>query len=431
MQTHIHQLPNGLTLIGEHSSSARSIAAGFFARTGARDETPEISGVSHFLEHMMFKGTARRSPEDVNREFDEMGARYNAYTSEEQTVYYGNVLPQFQHRLLDLLADMMRPALRGADFDMEKKVILEEIAMYQDRPQFSVFDRAREEYFGSHPLGKSVLGSSESIAELKREQMHEYFERRYAANNLTLVMTGSYNWQQARAQAEAACAGWNTSDAPRALEPFRGSARVVVERPKAGKPGHSSRGEDSEAEAEVEVDKFNRAHIALMAPGFSAQDANRYAASVACEAIGAGDASRLYWALVHTGRAEAAQIGHEAADGAGTYYGYMLADPERAQEALDEFRSVVSEACRKGLREEEVERAKRRMASGAVLRDETPMGRLRPVGMNWMYRKEQVAPQESLRRLLSVTTSQVNEVLAAMPFERATVVALGPLDELS
>ncbi len=425
MQTHIHQLPNGLTLIGEHSASARSVAAGFFARTGARDETPEISGVSHFLEHMMFKGTPRRSPEAVNREFDEMGARYNAYTSEEQTVYYGNVLPQFQHRLLDLLCDMMRPALRDEDFDMEKKVILEEIAMYQDRPQFSVFDRAREEYFGRHPLGKSVLGSSQSISELKREQMHEYFERRYAANNLTLVMTGNYDWEQAKAQAEAACSNWNTSEAPRVLEPYEGSAKVVVERPKAGKAAPIG-----EQDGEVEVDKFNRAHMALMAPGFAAQDADRYAASIACEAIGAGDASRLYWALVHTGRAEAAQIGHEAGDGAGTYYGYMLADPERAQEALDEFRRVVNQACREGLREEEVERAKRRMASGAVLRDETPMGRLRPVGMNWMYRREQVAPQDSLQRLLSVTPEQVNQVLALMPFERATVVALGPLDEL-
>lgn len=426
MQTHIHHLPNGLTLIGEHSPSARSLAAGFFARTGARDETPEVSGVSHFLEHMMFKGTSRRSPEDVNRAFDEMGARYNAYTSEEQTVYYGNVLPQFQHGLLDLLCDMMRPALRDSDFDMEKKVILEEIAMYQDKAQFSVFDRAREEYFGSHPLGKSVLGSSQSIADLQREQMHKYFQARYAANNLTLVLTGNYNWDEARAQAEAACAGWNTSQAERELSPYEGSAKVVVERPRVAK----SAVDGVDGEAEAEVDKFNRAHIALMAPGFSAQDARRYAAGIACEAIGAGEASRLYWALVHTGRAEAAQIGHDSGDGAGTYYGYMLADPARAQDALDEFRRVVAEACREGLREDEVERAKRRMASQSVLRDETPMGRLRPVGVNWTYRREQILPQESLQRLLSVSTAQVNEVLASMPFERATVVALGPLDEL-
>jgi predicted Zn-dependent peptidase len=423
MQTHFHQLENGLTLIGEHSTSARSLAAGFFVRTGARDETPEVSGVSHFLEHMMFKGTNKRSPEDVNREFDEMGARYNAFTSEEETVYYGNVLPQFQPRLLDLLADMMRPALRDEDFDMEKNVILEEIAMYQDRPQFVVFDRAREEYFGSHPLGKSILGSADSIRALSRGQMHEYFSRRYAANNLTLVLTGNYDWEAAKAQAQQCCSDWNTSDTGRDTSHYEGRSSVVVERPQTEKSG--------EDRAVEQVDKFNRAHIALMAPGFSAQDERRYAASLACEAIGSGDASRLYWALVHPGLVEAAQISHDAADGTGVYYGYLLADPERAARALEEFQKVVSQACREGLRDEEVERAKRRLASSSVLRDETPMGRLRPVGMNWLSRREQVVPQESLRRLLAVTPQDVNEVLRAMPFEKATVVALGPLDSLS
>src|SRR6185312_7363460 len=150
-----HRLSNGLTIIGEPKASAQSMAAGFFVKTGARDETPEVSGVSHFLEHMMFKGTARRSAEDINREFDEIGADSNAFTSEEVTVYYGSVLPEFQDRLLDILSDMMRPSLNGDDFDVEKGVILEEIAMYQDQPQSTVSDLLRREHFGEHPLGNS------------------------------------------------------------------------------------------------------------------------------------------------------------------------------------------------------------------------------------------------------------------------------------
>jgi len=405
---HQHQLSNGLTLIGEHSDAARSVALGFFVRTGARDETSEISGVSHFLEHMMFKGTNKRTPEDVNREFDEMGARYNAYTSEENTVYYGNVLPNFQNRLLDLLADMMRPALRDEDFTVEKNVILEEIAMYQDRPQFRVFDAAREAYFGAHPLGKSILGSPQSIADLQRDQMHKYFSSRYAANNLTLVMTGNYDWDSAVAQAEELCGTWNTSDSPRYLDEPEAVAKVVIQR----------------------NDKFNRAHIALLAPGFAAQDARRHAAAVACEAIGAGDGSRLYWALVHPGVAEAGQIDHDANDGAGAYYGYILADPNRAQQSLDVLRETIATACKDGLSEAEVERAKRRLASQTVLGAETPMGRLRAVGNDWIYRRERKTPDDSLRLLLDVSLAQVNEILACNPFERASVVALGPLDEL-
>jgi predicted Zn-dependent peptidase len=414
MQRHLHVLDNGLTLVGEHSASARSLAMGFFVRTGARDETREVNGVSHFLEHMMFKGTNKRSPEDVNREFDEMGARYNAFTSEENTVYYGNVLPQFQKRLLDLLSDMMRPALRDEDFDMEKNVILEEIAMYQDRPQFSVFDLVRETYFGNHPLGASILGSSQSIKDLQRDQMHEYFSRRYAANNLTLVLTGNYDWDQARAQAEKLCASWNTADTPRALSTHNAQPEVRIERP---------RNDDG-------TDKFNRAHIALLAPGFAMQDENRYAAAIACEAIGAGDGSRLYWALVHPGIAEAAQIGHEACDGDGMYYGYILADPNRAQESLDTLRNVIGEACQNGLSEEEVERAKRRLASQTVLGAETPMGRLRAVGFDWIYRREQKSADDSLKLLLDVSTAKVNEILAQRPFEKSAIVGLGPLDVL-
>ena len=423
MQTHHHELENGLTLVGEYSPSARSVALGFFARAGSRDETPEISGVSHFLEHMMFKGTDRRTPEAVNREFDEMGARYNAFTSEETTVYYGNVLPEFQSRLFDLLADMMRPALRDDDFTMEKNVILEEIAMYEDRPQFSVFDLVREHYFGEHPLGKSILGTSQSITDLTRDQMHNYFQARYAANNLTLVATGNYDWDALKTQAQELCGAWNQADVGREMPPYEGKSALVVERPQVEKEAENA------GPAEL-VDKFNRAHIAMMAPGFSAQDMRRYAASVACEAIGAGDASRLYWALVHNGLSEAAQIGHESNDGVGTFYGYLLSDPQRAPEALKAFKDVVKKACEEGLSESEVERAKRRLASHLVLGSETPMGRLRPVGVNWMYRREQNGPDESLQRLLAVTTADVNTILATMPFERATIAAIGPLDNL-
>lgn len=408
MQQHHHQLDNGLTIIGEHSAAARSLAAGFFVRTGARDETHEVSGVSHFLEHMMFKGTNKRTPEDVNREFDEMGARYNAYTSEENTVYYGNVLPNFQGKLLDLLSDMMRPALREEDFKVEKNVILEEIAMYQDRPQFLVFDLARETYFGEHPLGQSILGAPESIKQLQRDQMHEYFTRRYAANNLTLVLTGNYDWDAAIAQTQELCGNWNTADSPRELNGLQVQPKVNVQR----------------------NEKFNRAHIALVAPGFAAQDERRYAAAVACEAIGAGDGSRLYWALVHPGIAEAAQIDHDANDGIGAYYGYVLADPARAQQSLDTLREVIARVCEEGLKPEEVERAKRRIASHAVLGAETPMGRLRAVGNDWVYRNERRSPDESLQLLLDVTPAQVNEALALKPFEQASVIATGPLDEL-
>src|SRR5947199_1930715 len=167
-----HQtLPNRLQIIGETSPSARSVALGFFVRTGARDETRNVSGVTHFVEPMVFKGTPRRTALDVNLDFDRIGANYNAFTSEENTVFYAAILPEYLPQAVDILADILRPSLRNEDFDMEKKVIIEEIGMYDDQPMMSAYDRAKRVYFADHPLGKSILGTPDSIRALTRDQM--------------------------------------------------------------------------------------------------------------------------------------------------------------------------------------------------------------------------------------------------------------------
>src|ERR1700724_3441228 len=142
MAFHTHVLPNGLLIIGETNPAMRSVALGFFVRTGARDETPEGSGVTHFLEHMIFKGTPHRTALDVNRDFDRIGAHYNAFTSEENTVFYAAALPEY-----------LRPSLRVEGVDMEKNVIIEEIGMYEDQPMWSAYDHAKRLYFADHPLG--------------------------------------------------------------------------------------------------------------------------------------------------------------------------------------------------------------------------------------------------------------------------------------
>src|ERR1700744_439170 len=213
---HHHKLPNGLNLVGETSPKSKSAAVGFFVRTGSRDEADAaISGVSHFLEHMVFKGTPRRTSLDVNREFDAIGANYNAYTSEENTVFYASVLPEYVPQAVDILADILRPSLRGEDFDMEKKVIIEEIGMYDDQPNWCVYDHAKKAFFADHPLGNSVLGSVGSITDLTREQMAGYFDRRYVASNVTVSIAGKFDWNAFVKLAEKHCGHWSTGQAPR------------------------------------------------------------------------------------------------------------------------------------------------------------------------------------------------------------------------
>src|SRR3989440_11941006 len=211
---HYPQLPNGLDIAAEANPDSHSAALGLFVKTGARDELAEINGVSHFLEHMMFKGSEKCTWEDVNRIFDEIGARYNAFTSQEMTAYYANVLPEFTERALEHLSHLLRPAIRVEDFTTEKKVILEEIAMYRDDPGHRLYEKLMEEHFGRHPLSMSILGSPESIVRLGRNEMAEYFKNRYGPGNMVLVATGRVGFPEVIRLAGEYMGSWARGNAP-------------------------------------------------------------------------------------------------------------------------------------------------------------------------------------------------------------------------
>ncbi len=402
-------LDNGLTVIGEQNPEALSLSAGYFVKTGARDEALDVSGVSHFLEHMLFKGNENRSAEDVNRVFDEMGADYNAFTSEEYTVYYGSVLPEHQTPLLDLLTDLMRPSLRTDDFDMEKNVILEEIALYKDKPQFTAIDEVRSTYFRGHPLGQSVLGTTESITALQRDQMYSYWERRYAPNNLVLTLTGNFDWDEALSRVKSLSHGWKPTDSPRAKTEIAPIPQVRV----------------------IKDEKIHRAHLAFVAPGVSAQSDERFVASIIGDILGGGEGSRLYWELIEPGLADSISLGHDEEDGSGAFFGYASCDPDKAQMVVDKARGVFLKAMDEGLRDDEIERAKRKVASALVLHDEIPRGRLFHVGFDWQYREEYTPLDTAIDRYLAVTPEEVRSFLARRPFDLLTVLGLGPLSELS
>lgn len=373
-------LANGLEIVGEHNPQAQSVALGYFVKTGSRDESPEISGVSHFLEHMMFKGTAKRSASDINREFDELGANYNAFTSEERTVYYGAVVAEKAPLLLDLLSDMMRPALRQEDFEVEKKVILEEIAMYQDRVQARLFDKLNQNYFRGHPLGNSVLGTSQSISDLRREQMQDYFTARYAPNNMLLCVSGRYDWSEILNQVSQLTQAWQRQDSSRLYPTLN---------PASGKD-------------DFEDAKVQRIHVAVSSPGFAAQDERVYAANILAYCIGGGVGSRLYWALEDKGLVDSVSFWHDSADGLGNFMAYLSMAKERYQEVMDIFYGSLAALKDKTISEEEWLRAKRKIATALTLRGETPFGRLMSFGSDYQYRQEYTSVREAVDKIMAV-----------------------------
>src|SRR6516225_6091272 len=222
---HFHQttLSNGLQVIAELNDRAHSVAAGFFVKTGSRDESSDVAGVSHFLEHMTFKGTRRRDALTVNRDFDRVGAKHNAQTSEEDTFYHVTCLPEYLPPACDVLADILRPTLRDEDFETEKQVSIEEIRMYLDNPMSVAYEAAKTAHFGAHPLGNSILGTVESIKALRIEQMRDYFAQRYSPANIVLGFAGRGNWENLVDLATAHCAGWHGGPAPRQAVPVRGT----------------------------------------------------------------------------------------------------------------------------------------------------------------------------------------------------------------
>jgi predicted Zn-dependent peptidase len=400
---HHHQLKNGLDIIAEINPDSHSFAAGFFVKTGSRDESPQINGVSHFLEHMMFKGSSKYTWEDVNRIFDEIGARYNAFTTQEMTAYYANVLPEFTERAIEHLSHLLRPAIRAEDFNTEKKVILEEIAMYLDDPGHRLWEKLMEIHFGNHPLSQSILGPSERIQALERDQMAEYFQRRYGPRNMVLAVTGKLDFDQVVKWTEKYCGAWAPVDAPR-TQP---------------KPMY-------EPQKQTMTDaKLNRQYTMAMTPGPSAQDERRFAARVLSDVIGDSDGSRFYWALVDNAIAEDADFSFYPHDNCGSFFIALTTSPDRTQQAMDialkELQRVKTD-----LTDDEVERAKNKIASSIVLSGEVPAGRMRSIGGTWIYTNEYRSLEQDMETLMSITPDTLRQLMKDFPFDPMTIVTMGP-----
>lgn len=408
MEFHDARLENGLQIVAELNPNVYSVAAGFFVGTGSRDESADISGVSHFLEHMAFKGNETYSADDVNRIFDEVGARYNASTSEEVTLFYAAVLPEYLPRTFELLAGLIRPSLRQDDFGMEKKVILEEIGMYEDQPSFTAYEQMMQTYFTGHPLGQIILGTPESVGALTCEQMRQYHREHYRAGNITLAVAGNVEWSEVLGLAERWCSDWSAGCFDRSrTEAVPAGGTTIITRA-----------------AGVQE------HVMQMAPAPPADSRLRFAAELLAVAVGDDSGSRLFWELVDPGHAEVAELGYNEYDGSGGWMTYLSCLPEETPANLERIRMLYDDVNAGGLTVEELEQAKNKVSSRIVLRGERPMGRLSSLGGNWVYRQEYRSIEDDLKTVRSITAAGIRELLEACPLGQLTTAAVGPLTSL-
>jgi predicted Zn-dependent peptidase len=398
-----YTLENGLTVIGELDPDAHTAAMGFFVKTGSRDEVSPLMGVSHFLEHMMFKGTERRSADDVNREFDEIGAQYNAYTSQELTCFYAATLPEHLHAAGDILCDILRPALREEDFSTEKNVILEEIAMYRDNPFWTLYEKSMERYYADHPLAHRVLGTPETIEPLERDAMKAYFDDRYSADNTVVSVAGRVQWEDLIDEVQSRCGHWARTGAARSGE----------------RPATES------GELRIEDAKAHRGYALMLAPAPAMQDERRYAAMMLAKVLGDHDNSRLHWALIETGLAEEAVAEYDPRDGCGDYLVFVSGDPDKIDglwgAAEKEIDGLVD-----SLDESDLEKLRNRLATAVTLAGERPSGRMQRLGRLWTYLGEYTPLEEELARINAVTLDEVRAVWEAYPMRPRLVSKLVP-----
>ena len=398
-------LPNGLTIAAESDPSAQSVGVGFFVKTGARDENEDVMGVSHFLEHMMFKGTQDLGADDLNRRFDEIGAQNNAYTTREMTCFFAHVIPEQAGAAIDLLARMMRPALRDEDFETERGVILEEIAMYADNPFFELYERTLESRYDGHGLAHRVLGTSESIASMTPARMREYFASRYSADNTMVALAGAVDFDAAVEWISSRCADWPATDPAR-----------IKSAPKTRTTAFT---ESSE--------RVHRAYTLRVSGAPGAGDPDRYAAALLAQILGSPDNSRLHWALIESGVADEALAFYDGLDGAGDMLVYASGDPDR----IEEIDAIIDRQCAEladSITEEDLAKLRAKMLTSATVGGERPGGRMQRLGRQWTAVGEYLSLEEELDRINAVDIDAVRGVLGRWPLEDAARGRMTPIN---
>jgi predicted Zn-dependent peptidase len=408
MSFHQTKLGNGLQVIAELNDRAHSVAAGFFVKTGSRDETSELAGVSHFLEHMTFKGTPRRDALAVNRDFDRVGAKHNAQTSEEDTFYHVTCLPEYLPPAFDVLSDILRPTLREDDFETEKQVIIEEIRMYLDNPMSVAYEAAKTAHYGGHPLGNSILGSVESITAMNAGQMRDYFARRYSPANIVLAFAGKGRWEPLLELAESHCGSWQGGPAARQAVPARGTG---------------------EFRALLRADDQQQTVVGV-ADGPPLESSDRYAAHLLATILGDHTGSRLYWELIDPGYADGAEISYQDYNQSGAFFTFLSCEPDATRENLGRVAEVYTSLMSEGPTDDELVQAKNKVLARSVLRSERPMGRLASLGFHWMYHGAYISVEQELEAFNRVTLADLKRILGQWPLWPMTIVSVGPTTDV-
>lgn len=399
-----YTLSNGLRVVVEYIPTVRSVSFGIWVKTGSRNETPENNGISHFIEHMLFKGTESRTSKDIADLFDGIGGNVNAFTSKEYTCYFAKVLDEHLPLAVDALSDMFfNSQFDPEELAKEKNVILEEISMYEDTPDDKVHDEASRAAFGEHPLAYSILGLEDRLTAMTSDTLRGYMNDTYTLENVVISVAGNVEEQSLLALMEQYFGSFkNSKPASSIITPpsFHGDYLFYKK-------------------------KTEQNHLCVSFPGCSITDSNLYAMILLNNAIGGGMSSRLFQEIREKrGLAYSVYSYHTSYADTGLFTLYAGTAPKQTKEVLDLTMEQMNELSVKGLGEDELHRGKEQLKGSLILSLESTSSRMNRLGKNELMLGHHYTLDELLKRIDSVQMSDVVDVtkrMLAAPFSVAMV----------
>jgi predicted Zn-dependent peptidase len=407
-------LPGGLRVVTEAMPTVRSVTVGVWVGVGSRDEAPSLAGASHYLEHLLFKGTPRRDALAISAALDAVGGEMNAFTSKEYTCFYARVLDSDLPLAVDVVGDLVTSSLiRAADVDAERGVILEEIAMHEDDPTDMVHDQFAQVLFGDGPLGRPVLGTVESIESIGRSAINGYYRRRYRPQDMVVAVAGNLDHASVVRQVRKAfdAAGMLDGDAS-PTEPRRGRLLTTS-------PG-----------VRVVRRTTEQANVVLGGPGVARTDERRFALGVLNAALGGGMSSRLFQEVREKrGLAYSVYSYHAQYADTGLFAVYAGCVPRKVDDVLAICREELAKAAATGITIEELDRGKGQLRGSMVLGLEDTGSRMSRIGKAELVYGEQLSVDQVLARIDQVTLDDVSAVAADVLTATPTLAVVGPFDE--
>ncbi|WP_189236886.1 M16 family metallopeptidase [Planomonospora parontospora] len=408
-------LPGGLRVVTETMPTVRSVAVGMWVGIGSRDEDPEHMGASHFLEHLLFKGTPTRDALEISAAIEGIGGEINAFTAKEYTCYYARVLDEDLRVAIDVLADVVTSSLITADdVEAERGVILEEIAMHDDDPSDVVHEQFSAEMYGDTPIGRPILGTVESINAIGRDRIDEYYRDRYLPSRTVVSVAGNVTHEQV---VELVAAAYERAGA------LGGDAEPVPPRVS---------GETVPARSGVRVlhRPTEQANLVLGTTGLTRTDERRFALGVLNAALGGGMSSRLFQEIREKrGLAYSAYSYTSQYADTGQFGVYVGCLPSKTDEVLKICREELLRVVADGFSEEEIARGKGQMRGGLVLGLEDTGSRMSRIGKGELVYDELLSVDEVLARIEAVTPEEISEVAADVLTRPRTLAVIGPYED--